>query len=83
MKVCVEISDEQVVAVLQECVKTCLSVSLPRKLPVPAHEIDNLYSALEFSLAANKVIRHFGGVPVDLTQVESYPALTSPESNSP
>jgi hypothetical protein len=76
MKVLVEIDDKQIVAALRQSVETCLSVCLPRSVPLRESAKVDLFTAIEFCLAANKVIKHFGGDPVQLDAINPYPPQT-------
>jgi hypothetical protein len=67
MKVMIEISDDQVIAVLSEAIAQSWQSCQPKYLPARPHEIVNLVDSAEFCRAANYVIGFFGGSPVDLS----------------
>jgi hypothetical protein len=72
MKVMVEISDEQVVAFLRECIHTVchgaahdLTATLH---PLETFRLENLARALEICKALNRTIEFLGAGPVDASQ---------------
>lgn len=67
MKVTVEISDEQVVAFLEECIR--LRMSSGRDLATPFDRA-NFIQGLEICFAMNRVIEYLGGAPVVLEDLK-------------
>jgi hypothetical protein len=77
MKVMVEISDDQVIAVLRETIVQSWTTCQPKYLPAKQFELQNLIDSASYCAAANRVIRHFGGCEVDLS------ALSPSQSETP
>jgi hypothetical protein len=70
MKVMVEISDEQVVTFLQDCVKTAIRANMPNDGDVWTKlDIINYAYAVSLTKSLNETINYLGGIPVDVHAV--------------
>ena len=66
----VEIHDDQIIAVLQETIRTAWITSQPRRDTPEDYESQNMADAITYSKAANHVIRWFGGTEVDIHKIK-------------
>jgi len=71
MKVMVEISDEQIIAVLRESIIQSWTTCQPKYLPAKQFEVQNLVDSASYCAAANRVIKYFGGCEVDVSTISS------------